>query len=85
MGKRSVEIAVTPRQQVMLKQITRSKKAAQQLVDRCRVVLLSATGMQNEAQAEELGVDRRRVVRWRHHWAHGMAVKNFTSIATPAA
>ena len=73
MGKRSIEIAVTPRQQVLLKRLTRSKKAAQQLVERCRVVLLSATGMHNEAQADELGVDRQRVRRWRHRWAHGMA------------
>ena len=45
MGKRSVEITVTPRQRVILKRVTRLKKAAQQLVERCRVVLLSATGM----------------------------------------
>ena len=45
MGKRSVEITVTPRQRVILKRVTRSKKAAQQWVERCRVVLLSATGL----------------------------------------
>ena len=45
MGKRSVEITVTPRQRVILKRVTRSKKAEQQLVERCRVVLLSATGL----------------------------------------
>ena len=73
MGNRSVEIAVTPRQRVLLKRITRSKKAAQQLVERCRVVLLSAVGLHNEAQAEKLGIDRQRVRRWRHRWARGMA------------
>ncbi len=73
MGKRSIEIAVTPRQRVILKRVTRSKKAAQQLVERCRVVLLSATGMHNEAQGDELGVDRQRVRRWRHRWARAMA------------
>jgi len=73
MGKRSVEIAVTPRQRVLLNRITRSKKAAQQLVERCRVVLLSAAGLHNEAQGEELGVDRQRVRRWRHRWARAMA------------
>ena len=72
MGKRSVEITVTPRQRVILKRVTRSKKAAQQLVERCRVVLLSATGMHNEAQGDELGVDRQRVRRWRHRWARAM-------------
>lgn len=73
MGKRSVEIAVTPRQQALLNRLTRSKKAAQHLVERSRVVLLSATGMHNEAQADELGVDRQRVRRWRHRWACAMA------------
>ena len=34
MGKRSAEITVTPRQRVILKRVTRSKKAAQQLVER---------------------------------------------------
>ena len=73
MGKRSVEITVTARQQNILKRLTRSKKTAQQLVERCRVVLLSAAGQHNEAQADELGVDRQRVRRWRHRWAGGMA------------
>ena len=45
MGKLLVEITVTPRQRVILKRVTRSKKAAQQLVERCRVVLQSATGL----------------------------------------
>ena len=34
MGKRSVEITVTARQRVILKRVTRSKKAAQQLLER---------------------------------------------------
>ena len=64
---------MTPRQRVLLKRITRSKKAAQPLVERCRVVLLSASGLHNEAQADELGVDRQRIRRWRHRWARAMA------------
>ena len=73
MGKRSIEIAVTPRQRVILKRLTHSKKTAQQLVERCRVVLLSASGLHNEAQGDKLGVDRQRVRRWRHRWARAMA------------
>ncbi len=42
MGKRSVAIVVTPRQRQLLEGFTRTKKAAQQLVERCRVVVLSA-------------------------------------------
>ena len=73
MGNRSVAIVVTPRQRKLLEGFTRTKKAAQQLVERCRVVLLSAAGRHNEAQASELGIDRQRVRRWRHRWARGMA------------
>jgi len=42
------------------------------LVERCRIVLLSAAGRLNEAQAQQLGVDRQRVRRWRHRWAAEM-------------
>ena len=73
MGNRSVAIVVTPRQRKLLEGFTRTKKAAQQLVERCRVVLLSAAGRHNEAQASELGIDRQRVRRWRHRWAREMA------------
>ena len=73
MGKRSVALAVTTRQRAILVGFLRTKKSAQQLVERCRVVLLSAMGRHNESQAEELGIDRQRVRRWRHRWASGMA------------
>ena len=36
MGNRSVAIVVTPRQRKLLEGFTRTKKAAQQLVERCR-------------------------------------------------
>ena len=65
MSKSSVAIAVSPRQRAILESLLRTKKSAQQLVERCRVVLLSATGRHNESQAEELGIDRQRVRRWR--------------------
>ena len=50
MGNKSVAIVVTPRQRKLLEGFTRTKKAAQQLVERCRVVLLSAAGRHNEGQ-----------------------------------
>jgi putative transposase len=49
--------------------LTCSKKASQQLVERCRIVLLSATARLNKSQAQQLGIDRQRVRRWRHRWA----------------
>ena len=73
MGKKSVTLVVTPRQRQVLESFTRTKKAAQQWVERCRVVLLSAAGWPNAVPAVELGTDRPRVRRWRQRWARGLA------------
>ena len=69
MRTRSVAVVVTPRQRLILEPLSRAKSAPQQLVERCRIVLMSAAGRQNADQAEALGVDRQRVRRWRHRWA----------------
>ncbi len=47
--------------------------APQRLVERARIVLMSAEGRDNEDQAEELGIDRQRVRRWRYRWATASA------------
>ncbi len=72
-GTRSVAITLSTRQQKLLERLARSKKASQQLVERCRIVLLSAAGRLNTAQAQQLGVNRQRVRRWRHRWAEESA------------
>jgi transposase len=69
MRERSVTVVVTPRQRRVLEPLSRAKSAPQQVVERCRIVLMSAEGRENADQAEELGVDRQRVRRWRHRWA----------------
>jgi hypothetical protein len=71
-GTRSVAITLSTRQQKLLERLARSKKASQHLVERCRIVLLSAAGRLNAAQAQQLDVDRQRVRRWRHRWAAEM-------------
>lgn len=69
MHTRSVTLVVTERQRQVLESVTRKKLAPQQLIERCRIVLMSADGRGNEDQADELGVDRQRVRRWRYRWA----------------
>ena len=66
---KSVTVLVTPRQKRLLEGLIRTKLAPQQLVERCRIVLMSAAGRDNADQANELGIDRQRVRRWRHRWA----------------
>ena len=73
MGKRLVVVEVTPKQRAVLEPLTRAKLAPQRLVERCRIVLMSAAGRNNEDQGDELGVDRQRVRRWRHRWAGASA------------
>ncbi len=62
-------MVLSKRQKLLLEMIARTKLAPQQLVERCRIILLSAAGHDNADQAVELGVDRQRIRRWRHRWA----------------
>jgi putative transposase len=39
------------------------------LVERCRIVLMSAAGVSNSEQSRRLGIDRQRSRRWRGRWA----------------
>lgn len=73
-GKKSVSVAVSTKQRRVLEGVVARKLAPQQLVERCRIVLMSAEGVDNEDQSKELGVDRQRVRRWRHRWANASEV-----------
>lgn len=74
MNNHTVTVVVTTRQRGVLEPLTRAKLAPQRLVERSRIVLMSAEGRKNTAQANELGVDRQRVRRWRQRWAKATAV-----------
>lgn len=65
----AVEVEVTARQRTVLEALVRAKRTSQPLAVRCRIVLMSADGWRNRHQAEQLGVDRQRVRRWRGRWA----------------
>jgi putative transposase len=69
MAGKSIAVVVTARQRNMLEALVRAKLTPQQLAQRCRIVLMSAEERRNTHQADELGVDRQRVRRWRHRWA----------------
>ena len=71
MGKKAARITLTARQRAVLEPLARARMAPQRLVERCRIVLMSAEGRDNEDLAEELGIDRQRVRRWRSRWARG--------------
>jgi transposase len=63
------EIILTHEEQAELTRRVGSKLSSVRLVQRARIVLLAAGGMQNKDIAEQLGVGRVQVSRWRERYA----------------
>ena len=63
------EIKLTDEERVELSKLARSQLSSVRLVQRARIVLLAADGMQNKAIAQQLGVGRVQVSRWRERYA----------------
>lgn len=68
-------VVVSDRQRTILERLSRSRKSAASLVERSRLVLLAANGLNNKDIAVELGVDRQRVRRWRNRWARELSAR----------
>ena len=62
------EIVLTEEERAELKRLVRSKLTSVRLAQRARIVLLAADGMQNKDIAEQLGVGRVQVSRWRERY-----------------
>ncbi len=65
----STKITISAKQRELLEKYARSRVAAQRLVERSRIVLLSADGVKIGEQGRQLGVDRQRIRRWRVRWS----------------
>ena len=61
-------IELTPEQEGELTRLARSKRTSVRLAQRAQIVLLAAQGLQNKDIAEQLGVGRVRVARWRERY-----------------
>lgn len=67
---KAVEVTVSKRQRAILESWVRKKAdSPYRLVERCRIVLMSAKGVSNIEQGRRLNVDRQRARRWRRRWA----------------
>ena len=62
------EMVVTEDERLELTRLIRSKRTSVRLSQRARIVLLAADGMQNKDIAEQLGVGRMQVSRWRERY-----------------
>jgi transposase len=58
-------IILTEEQRSQLQSYARGRKVAQRLVERSNIILLAADGKENLQIAEELGISRHTVARWR--------------------
>jgi transposase len=61
-------IELTDEAQSELSALARSKRTSVRLAQRARIVLLAAQGLQNKAIAEQLGIGRVQVARWRERY-----------------
>jgi transposase-like protein len=68
MSGKAAKIRLTEKHHEVLQQISRSRTAAQRLVQRATVILLAFAGSLNETIAEELGLSRKQVGLWRRRW-----------------
>ena len=67
----TVEVKVSERQQAILDRwILNKADTPYRLIERCRIILMSAEGLSNAEQGRRLGVDRQRARRWRTRWAN---------------
>jgi transposase len=63
------EIVLTDEERAELKKLVRSKLTSVRLAQRARIALLAAQGLQNKEIAEQLGIGRVQVSRWRERYA----------------
>ena len=69
MGGRAVEIVVSERQRALLERWVRNKAdTSARLIERCRIVLMSADAVSNAEQGRRLGADEQLPRRWRRRW-----------------
>lgn len=70
MSGRAVEIVVSERQRGLLEKWIRNKAdTPYRLIERCRIVLMSAEGVSNAEQGRRLDADQQLARRWQRRWA----------------
>ena len=67
--RRACEIRLTVEDKTTLERWSRSRSTEARLVERSRIILLAADGLENKGIAAEVGVTRATVSRWRNRFA----------------
>src|ERR1039458_2752672 len=64
-------INLTPEEQSILEQHSRARSLPARVVERARIVLRAASGLENQQIAEEFGITPEKVARWRNRFLDG--------------
>jgi len=64
----AAKVVISERQQEVLRQLSTATTAAKRLTQRAAIVLLAFAGLDNEAIAPRVGLERHQVGRWRRRW-----------------
>ncbi len=62
------KVVLTSAQRSVLERVVKAYTTPQHIVQRAKIVLMSADGVRNNKQAAQLGVDPQRIRRWRRRW-----------------
>jgi len=64
----AAKVVISERQQEVLRQLSTATTAAKRLTQRAAIVLLAFAGLDNEAIAPRVGLERHQVGLWRRRW-----------------
>src|SRR5829696_6908685 len=64
----AAKVVISERQQEVLRQLSTATTAAKRLTQRAAIVLLAFAGLDNEAIAARVGLERHQVGLWRRRW-----------------
>jgi len=68
MPGKAAKIIVSERQQVLLREFSKSRTVGKGVVQRATIILLGFAGLLNEAIAVQVGLNRLQVGIWRQRW-----------------
>ena len=68
MAGSAARVVITERQQEVLLRLSTAGTVARRLGQRARVILLAFAGLDNEAIAQRVGLERHQVGTWRRRW-----------------
>ena len=83
MPGQAAKVVITERQQVVLREFSRSRSEGRMLAQRATIILLAFAGRLNEAISSEVGLERNQVGLWRRRWQQAWGALTALECAEP--